>query len=170
MNTLMKMTIISAVASTLALSGCGNGSSTPETPAHTDDDGHDHQAAGHEDHDHANEDDEHADHDDHDHGEEVSLGTIEIVGTVLDVSISGQVAPGEEVHIDLVHTAGPLPAAVRLWIGDEAATGSLKSKADGHDNHFHGHAEAPASLQNAALWIEVESASGNRTARSLPLP
>jgi hypothetical protein len=72
--------------------------------------------------------------------------------------------------VDIVQTAGPTPAAVRLWIGEKSGAGSLKTKASGHDNHFHGRAEVPSQIPaGAALWIEVESASGERTSASLPL-
>ena len=143
-----------------------------------DHDGDDHEGEDHAGHDHGDQDDhdhgdhgDHGDHDDHDHGDEHELGSVTIDGAQFDVSISGEIEPNAEAHIDLVQTGGPTPVAVRLWIGIESGAGSLKSKADGHDNHFHGHAEVPAQIPaGAALWIEVESASGSRVSRSLPLP
>ncbi|MEO1130289.1 MAG: hypothetical protein AAFX05_11375, partial [Planctomycetota bacterium] len=121
--------------------------------------GHDHGPGEHDDHD--------QEHDGHDHGEERSLGTINVMGTALEVSISGDVEPGAEIHVDLEHNSGPAPVAIRLWIGDEAGTGALKSKADGHGDHFHGHAEAPSEISNASLWIEIEAADGTRASGSL---
>lgn len=157
----------------LALTGCNkeSASGSNNTSTHSADDGHDH------DHDHEAGDSDHAhpgdadDHGGHDHGAEHALGTVTIGGATLEVTISGAVEPHGEVHADIVQTGGPTPAAVRLWIGEKSGAGSLKSKADGHDNHFHGHAEVPSPIPaGAALWIEVESASGERASGSVPLP
>lgn len=172
MNNFAKIVVVSSLAIGLAftLPGCGK-SSSPNASSHSADDGHDHGEAGHEGHDHGpgEHDDHDHEHDGHDHGEERSLGSVVVGGTSLDVSISGDVEPGSEIHVDLEHTGGPAPAAIRLWIGDEAGTGALKSKADGHDDHFHGHAEAPSDISNALLWIEVEAADGTRSSASVPL-
>lgn len=155
--------------------GDGGGGSTAMAEDHDDHADHDHDAMG-DDHDH---DDEHAGHDHeeemlggHMHeGEEHHLGTIMVGGAELEVTMIGEAEPNAEVHIDIVQTGGERPAAVRLWIGDSTGRGSLKSKADGHDNHFHGHTEAPAEITaETELWIEVETASGDRAGRSLPLP
>ena len=161
-----------------ALAGCDKGNDSGTSPAHSSEDDHDHDHA-HEgdaddhDHAHAGDADDHDhdhDHGEHDHGDSHELGSITIAGATMDVSMSGELTPNEEVHIDIVHTGGPLPAAVRLWIGVASGDGSLKSKADGHDNHFHGHAEVPTQMPDgAALWIEVESASGAPESGSLPL-
>lgn len=106
----------------------------------------------------------------HAHDSARSLGSVTIGEVVFNVSISGETKPGAEVHIDIEQTAGPTPVAVRLWIGEASGVGSLRSRADGHDNHFHGHAEVPAPLgPAAALWIEVESAAGTQTSASVPL-
>ena len=166
MNDITKLIVVSSLAAGLAFTvpGCGE-SSSPSASSHSADDGHDHSEAGHEDHDHGP-----GEHDDHGHGEGRSLGSVAVGGTTLTVSMSGDLEPGAEVHVDLEHTGGPAPAAIRLWIGDEAGTRALKSKADGHDGHFEGHAEAPSDLTGASLWIEVESASGERASGSLQLP
>ena len=167
MNDLTRLIAVSSLASCLALAlpGCSE-SESPNPASHTADDGHDHD---HEGHDHGPGEHAEHDHDDHDHGETRSLGTMDVEGTVLDVSMSGDLEPNAEIHVDLVHTGGPAPAAIRLWIGDEAGTGALKSKADGHDDHFHGQADAPGDITGAALWIEVEAANGTRTSASVPL-
>lgn len=172
MNDLTKYMVVSALAAglTVTLPGCSE-SSSPSASSHSADDGHDHGEEGHEGHDHGpgEHDDHDHEHDGHDHGEERSLGTVDVGGTTLKVSISGDIEPGAEIHVDLEHTGGPAPAAIRLWIGDEAGTGALKSKADGHDDHFHGHAEAPGDITDVALWIEVEAIDGSRASSSLPL-
>lgn len=163
MNDFTKLLLASSVSAVFALglSGCGESPASDEQ-AHSAEDGHDHSKDSKEDHDHPTDD-----HDDH--GEARSLGDVVIANTKLSVSIGGDLDPGAEVNIDLEHTGGPAPAAVRLWIGDEAGTGALKTKADGHDDHFHGHADVPESLAGAALWIEIEAVDGSRTAASVPL-
>jgi hypothetical protein len=171
MNDLIKSVAVAgtAIALFVSLPGCGESSHSESAETHSADDGHDHAGEGgeHEGHDHA--EGEHDEHDDHDHGEMRSLGSVTIVGTKLAVSVSSDIKPSSEVHLDLEVESGPIPAAVRFWIGDESGTGALKSKADAHDNHFHGHTEAPATLAGASLWIEVETASGERQAAAVPL-
>lgn len=73
------------------------------------------------------------------------------------------------MHLDLEVESGPIPAAVRFWIGDEAGMGALKSKADAHDNHFHGQTESPSTMDGASLWIEIETASGERQTAAVSL-
>lgn len=149
MNDLTKILIAFAFAVALTLPGCSESPNSSAGENHSADDGHNH----------ANEED---DHEGHDHGQMRSLGIVEIAGTTLAVSISGDIQPSSEVHLELEVASGPIPAAVRFWIGDQAGIGTLKSKADAHDDHFHGQTEAPASLTGASLWIEVETASGER--------
>lgn len=168
MNDLFK--ILAAASTTVALSislpGCGESSESKSAETHTADDGHDHAGDGddHEGHDHAE-----GEHDDHDHGEMRSLGSVTIAGTKLAVSVSSDIRPSSEVHLDLEVESGPIPATVRFWIGDEAGTGALKSKADAHDDHFHGQTESPSTMDGASLWIEIESVNRNRTVGSMPL-
>lgn len=105
------------------------------------------------------------------HGGGVSAGTITVGGATMTVATSGSLPAGGVLRVDLVHTSGPAPVAVRMWIGDEAATGTMKSRAGGHDNHFHGSAEVPASIAATdKLWIEAETAAGERVATSVELP
>jgi len=168
MNDLIK--ILAAASTTVALlislPGCGESSESKSAEMHSADDGHDHAGDGddHEGHEHAE-----GEQDDHDLGEMRSLGSVTIAGTSLAVSLSSDIAPLSEVHLDLEVESGPIPAAVRFWIGDEAGTGALKSKADAHHNHFHGQTEAPTAITGASLWIEIETASGERQAIAVPL-
>lgn len=168
MNDLIRMLAVAgtAIALSVSLPGCGESSESKSAETHTADDGHDHAGDGddHEGHDHAEDE-----HDDHDHGEMRSLGSVTIAGTTLAVSVSSDIRPSSEVHLDLEVESGPIPAAVRFWIGDEAGTGALKSKADAHDDHFHGQTESPSTMDGASLWIEIESVNGNRTVGSMLL-
>ncbi len=153
-----------------ALPGCGKSSSPSSGDMHSVDDGHSHaegEQSDHQSHDQADGDLE--EHVDNSHGGIASLRKITIAGTKLAVSASGDIITSTEIDLDIDVEAGPIPAAVRYWIGDEFGTGALKSKADGHGDHFHGQIEVPASLAGASLWIEVESASGERSLGSMTL-
>jgi hypothetical protein len=172
MNDLTMVLAVSVAALTMSLSlpGCGDSAPPPPASPRAAAHGHDHARdghSGHEGHDHAA--GEHEEHDGHDHGEMHPLGTVTIAGTTLAVSVSGDIRPSSEVHLDLEVQSGPVPAAVRFWIGDEAATGSLKAKAESHDNHFHGETEAPADLKDARLWLEIETDKGTRDLGSIAL-
>lgn len=154
----------------LALPGCGESSSPTSGERHSADDGHNHAEGEQSDHqgqDHAEGEPE--EHVDNSHGGITSLGKVTIAGTTLAVSASGDFITSSEIDLDIDVEAGPIPAAVRYWIGDESGAGAMKSKADGHGDHFHGQIEVPASVAGASLWIEVESASGERTLASMPL-
>lgn len=169
MRVLTRTLALFGVAITFALFGCDKEPSpgSSNTPIQSANDGHgddpDHGAGAHENAQPGDAGDR--------AGDEHALGTITIGGTTLEVTISGAIEPNGEVDADIVHTGGPAPAAVRLWIGEESGVGSLKTKADGHDDHFHGRAEVPPRVPaGAALWIEVESASGERASAPLSLP
>lgn len=170
MNDLIKIFSAAGVAIALSLSlpGCGE-SSEPPAETHSADDGHDHDGDDHEGPDNDEGDHEAHDHDEDDHGKMRSLDSVTIAGTTLAVSVSSDIAPSSEVNLDLEVKSGPVPAAVRFWVGDEAGMGALKSKADAHDDHFHGQTEAPVNIDGASLWIEVETASGERQAAAVPL-
>ncbi len=159
--------LIAGLALPLTLAGCGR--SEADHAGGGGHEGHDHADAAHG-HSDGDSDGHDTEHEEHDHGDSASLGPIEVGGATLEISMSGTVHPGEEVHLDIVQTAGSKPVALRFWIGEETGAGSLKSKADTHDSHFHGHVEAPSSLEGASLWIEVEGPDGQRESASVPLP
>lgn len=153
MNDLMKLLLAPVIAGTLILSGCGSETTPTETDQHSDDDGHDHANEVKDSHD--------SDHD---------LGEIEVAGVVLKVSLGGEPKPNATLHLDLEHQGGPTPVAIRVWIGNETATGSIKGRASGSGGDYHADAVCPAELkQDDALWVEVESADGTRAAVPLPI-
>ena len=126
----------------------------------------------HEGHDHAS-GESHSDHDcnehlDHEHsGGGTALGPITIGETTLEVTVGGEPHPNETLHVDLLHTSGPLPSSVRVWFGDQSGVGSMKGKGIGSNGKYHADAEVPdpvtATMQ---LWVEVEN-DGDRSAGSL---
>jgi len=181
-----RMLIIGVAMAALALAGCGNqGEESSETDAegsaeqtsqmtdteheHAGENG-DHDDHAHDELAHEHHDPDHA-HEDHEHGPGVrSLGTIAIAGTELEIRSGRAAEPGADLNIDIVHAGGPMPAAVRLWIGGESGVGSLKTKADSHGDHYHGQSSAPETMDaSTALWIEVETAEGERVAESVAL-
>ncbi len=103
-------------------------------------------------------------HDDHDHGEEVNLGTQESGGFTLAVKHDGPITEGSEVPIDLTITkmpAGTTVNAVRFWIGNATAQGSMKAMAALEDDEYHAHVEVPRPLAaDARIWVEVEASTG----------
>lgn len=68
------------------------------------------------------------------------------------------------------HVAGGEVKAVRGWVGDEAATGAIVTKANWEDNHYCSPIEMPTELTaGAALWFEVEANDGTTYKGSFPL-
>ena len=177
-----RLFMIAGISLCLSLVGCHNDDHDHAPPATDAGTNHDHGDHDHGDHDHGDHD-----HSDHDHlnagplpdsgphtdahaEDWLSLGTVTIAGATLDVSRGGVVAPNTEMHISIVQTAGPTLHTLRLWIGDEAATGSLKAKSDAHEGHFHAHVETPEQLaKGAELWLEAQRDGGIRERSSLPL-
>ena len=156
------LTLFAAVFSAaigICFTGCSkeDSSAGTSTASQNNDHGHDHGVDDHSHNDHG-----------HAHGEEQDLGSITLSGTTLQIFLSGDISPNSEVPVEIVHSGGPMPESVRLWFGDESATGALKVKADSTGTNFHAHVETPSKINATdALWIEVESASGERTSQSV---
>ncbi len=163
MKELTKLLIVSSLAGVLSITGC-NKDSAPKNPStHAD---HDH-AGGDDDHDHDHTD---AYKDDDGHAPTRPLGSIVIAGTTLEVSAGGELNPGAELNVNIKHIDGPVPAEIRLWIGNKAGDGAMKSKTDHSGGNYHAHAEMPAVINDdTALWIEIETTSGQRISSSVPL-
>ena len=137
----------------LALVACG------------DDHGHSHEHHGDGDHGH--------EHHGHDHGHEhgnaydahsasmkpaVPTASQKAGAHTVKLASHGGTTPGSEAHIDLLVEGSPAPDAVRLWIGDASAKGSLKVKADVSNGVVHVHASAPDPMpKGAAIWVSVQS-------------
>ena len=112
------------------------------------------------------------DHDHHDHGNhghgDLQNHTITIAGTTLSLDIEGKPQPNLELHLELNLTSGDRPEDIRIWFGPQSGEGAMKTKADSHGDHWHGHVECPGTITSQdALWIEIEDSEGNRVARSI---
>lgn len=130
-------------------------SAKPDQPSghtHAPGDGHDH---GH----------------DHGHGPATPLGEQAAGGFTVNAVREGDVKPGGEATFDIAVSGGVgKPAAVRLWVGTQDAAGSVKAKAEPEGDGWHAHVEVPNPLPaGAKLWVEVESASGEKAAAGFDL-
>lgn len=105
----------------------------------------------------------------HSHGGDiVALGTKEILEFTVTAEQEGTLVAGQDA-VFLIETA-PASEAVRLWVGDEQATNSVRSKAEGGPTSFHAYAAVPDSLNEAAqLWVEVQNSDGGRGSVSFDL-
>ena len=166
MNSIAKLLLVSTIACTLTMSGCGSESQSTDTESHTGHDeheGHDHGEDGLHDHVHAA-----GSHGDH--GDKIDLGMVTIAGTTLRAYTGGVIEPSSVVRLDVLREDGPEPVAVRVWIGDEAATATRKSKAMGDSVDYHAEVEVPSELNpESSIWIEIETADGDRVAAAIPI-
>jgi len=83
-----------------------------------------------------------------------------------EVSISqhGEISAGGKAHLDIA-LSGPAkaPKALRLWVGNKSAKGSMKAKAGkGHSpGEYHVEVEVPEKMpENSKLWIEIQDSGG----------
>ena len=61
-------------------------------------------------------------------------------------------------------------AAVREWVGPEDASGVIVVKTEIENDYHHGHVEMPNPIpDDARLWIEIETPSGEKLKGSTPL-
>ena len=157
MNTRNTIVLAGLAVAGLVVNGCGKGESSEEAHDHD----HDHDNGSHV--EHVEEAGQEGGEEYDAHGEMRSIDDVVIAGTTLAVAISGELVGGVGLHVDINHKDGDVPAAVRLWVGDEDGTGAVKSKAEGSGSYFHGHVDVPAELADGVmLWIEIETADGER--------
>ena len=96
--------------------------------------------------------------------------SLSLAGVTLDIVAQGTLKPMSRYRIDLALLAGAPGAVVRVWIGDESGVGSAKSKANGHGDHYHASAIVPKEInEKTALWIEVQSVTGDRESGRIAL-
>jgi hypothetical protein len=98
----------------------------------------------------------------------VELGEKQVLGFTVKAKREGEVVAGKEA-IFLIEST-PTTAAVRVWVGDEQATNSVRSRAEGGPTSFHAHAMVPSALaEEAQLWVEVQNSNGERGAVAFDL-
>ena len=96
--------------------------------------------------------------------------TMSLAGNTFEVTVKGTLSPGAEIDVELVQTSGSPAIAIRLWVGNESGVGSAKTKSHSHGASHHAVPQAPNPLPaNSALWIEIESAMGERESGSIAL-
>lgn len=151
MKALMKVMMI--LLGVLVIAGCG-GKDTPKTDKSIE-----HKEAPHAetaDQDHADEDLDGSGHSDPD-----SLGTQTIGAYTIEVVAYGGIKAGHEGDIDL-DVDGGTPKAVRAWVGQEDAVGSVKALAEEEEpGHYHVHVDVGNEIpEGAKFWLELEEESG----------
>ncbi|MEI7658138.1 MAG: hypothetical protein WCK33_08750 [Phycisphaerae bacterium] len=107
----------------------------------------------------------------HEHGVTVQLGEQREGDYVIKASRDGELKPDADAPIDVWVSGGKSRVvAVRFWIGAADAKGSIKAKAEIEGDHWHTHAETPATIgPDARLWVEVEAEGGVKTLTSFDL-
>lgn len=140
--------------------GSGPGSATQK-------DQHDHEADGHEGHEHGPGDAAH----EHHAGEQHDLGTAKVGEFEVKAAYSGIITPGKKVDVDLaIQGERAKVVAIRAWIGAEDAKGSIKSRVASEGEHHHAEVEVPEPLPpGAAVWVEIETDQGARQSGSFAL-
>ena len=99
-------------------------------------------------------------------GTQTTLPPIALDPFTVDSLHIGDLALG---HFNL-YVKGGEPAAVRAWVGDEAATNVVVTKAEFEFDHHCAHIEVPSPLPaEAKLWVEIETADGARLKGSTPV-
>jgi len=75
----------------------------------------------------------------------------------------------EDGHFNIKITGGEVKA-VRIWVGGEDASGALVAKTEIENGYHHGHVEMETPVPTeAALWIEIETPTGETLRGSTPL-
>ena len=96
------------------------------------------------------------------------LGKMTIGKTTLEVSGTGEFRANATLHLNIDKTEGPMPAALRVWIGQRSGEGAVKVLATGHDNHYHVDVEVPGTVTNTTmLWVEVQDDSDKRESKGI---
>lgn len=102
--------------------------------------------------------------DPHGHGEAHDLGTTTVAGLKFKTTMAGKAKGGGELAVEVIPEKGQKsPKAVRSWVGNSTARGSVKAKGEKEESAFHLHVEVPKKLmEEYQLWIEVEPAEGKK--------
>ena len=102
--------------------------------------------------------------------DQIRSDVISLAGVTLKVHTKGIMEPGAQYQMSFGLVDSEPGAIIRLWIGNESREGSLVFKAHSHGDHYHGAAEVPDEVnEQTALWLEVQSVSGEKETGSIPL-
>jgi hypothetical protein len=114
--------------------------------------------------------DDHA-HGHESHGEKKDLGTTTVAGLKLKVAQMGEAKAGTEGFFEIALEKGQAkPKALRCWVGNAAAEGSVKTKGSAEEGVYDLHVEIPKKLSaNSQFWIDIESAEGKRAKAAFDL-
>lgn len=99
----------------------------------------------------------------HEHGTvRHELGRTSAETWVITAQQADDVAAGGETVFYVVIEGPAAPTAVRLWVGDESATASVKALGEKIEaGRFHAHVEIPNPLaETDQFWVEVEGEGG----------
>jgi len=158
----------------LLTAGCGGDPGAQTDAGESDDHAHGEHDHGHGEHgDHAHHKGSETGHDDHAHaGQAHELASVAIGEASYALTLFGAVEAGGELSVNAQRSGGNAPSAVRAWVGVADGRGSMKARLDAEtERRFHGHLAVPAELdEDAALWIEVQDADGQRSSASVALP
>ena len=90
--------------------------------------------------------------------------------TRLSMSANGTAEPNAEIHLLINHVSGPVPEIIRIWFGPRSGEGAMKTKASGHDDHWHGHVVCPGTITSQdSLWFEVQYANSEKDSTAIKL-
>ncbi len=104
----------------------------------------------------------------------VELGTVDINGTILVVTMTGSVAAGDGLSLELTHTDGPKPDTMQAWFGTESGDGSRKDTGHSHGEElpivWHAYAECPPDMtDDMQLWITLTYEDGSEGTTELSI-
>lgn len=154
------------LAMTLTVTGCGREDSAP-APA-TNESPDQSQEHNHND-DHA---DGHGEGDGgHHSGPKHELGSEEVGDATVTVNQVGEVEAGGPATFEIfIDGQDAEPAAVRAWVGNEQAIGSVKVRAVERPEFYDADLEVPAEMpEDSRFWVDIETEDGERHAVSFPL-
>lgn len=95
-------------------------------------------------------------------GEKKDLGTQEIGGFKVQVTLVGDATPGKEAIFIITPKGEGEPKAVRAWVGVESGQGSIKTKAEEEkEGEWHAHHQVSKPLPpKSQFWVELETPAG----------
>ncbi|MEX0654651.1 MAG: hypothetical protein WDZ31_02015 [Phycisphaeraceae bacterium] len=124
----------------------------------------------------------HEDHEAHDHHEGESdggvhggpkheLGSTEVGPYAVTVTQVGAVEAGGPGTFEIVlDDEAAAPEAIRAWVGNEQAVGSVKVRAVDRGDFFDADLQVPDPMpEESRLWVEIQTDDGQRHTGSLDL-